>query len=269
MKVALQEEMETLLIPLYGKAQMSKKGLFRDLDAEAAIDQIDYDFPKLRIQEKTQIMLSIRAALIDDFAAGFLKEHPHSAVAHLGCGLDARARRLGVSVRVWYDLDFPQVIDIKRQLYEETENYRYIPSSVTDWDWMDGIETGGYPLLVVAEGLFMYLTEADIKTLLLKMRDKFKDVTLIFDAYSKLTARQAKHHPSLKQTGATICWGVDTPAEIEAFGPGIVYQKTLYLTDEGAISRLSAGYRTMFALAGKFKTAREAHRIFVMSLRAR
>lgn len=268
MKIFLKEEMETLLIPLYGKAQMSKKGIFLDRDAEKAVAQIDYDFSKLHIQEKTQVMLSIRAALMDDFAACFLKEHPHSAVLHLGCGLDARARRLGVPVRVWYELDFPQVIDIKRQLYDETENYRYIPSSVTDLNWVHEIDAGGFPLLVIAEGLFMYLAQEDIKELLLKLQSKFKDVTLIFDAYSKLTASKASHHPSLKETGAVIRWGVDSPAEIEAFGCGITHEKTLYLTDKNALNRLSSGYRAMFALAGKFEVAREAHRIFVMTLRA-
>ena len=268
MKISLKKEMETLLIPLYGKAQMSKKGIFRDFDAEEAVEKIDYDFSKLRIQEKTQVMLSIRAAMMDDFAAAYLKEYPRSAVAHLGCGLDARARRLGIPVRMWYDLDFPQVIDIKKQLYEETESCRYIASSVTDLSWMDEVDGGGYPLLVIAEGLFMYLTEEDIKELLLNMRDRFKDVTLIFDAYSKLTASKASHHPSLKETGAVINWGVDSPAEIEAFGNGITHKKTLYLTDENALGRLSSGYRAMFALAGKFKVAREAHRIFVFELHA-
>ncbi|MPM39427.1 hypothetical protein SDC9_86060 [bioreactor metagenome] len=114
----------------------------------------------------------------------------------------------------------------------------------------------------------MYLVEDDIIELVLKMRDRFKDVTLIFDAYSKLTASKASHHPSLKETGAVINWGVDSPAEIEAFGSGITHEKTLYLTDENALGRLSSGYRAMFALAGKFKVAREAHRIFVFELHA-
>ncbi len=102
----------------------------------------------------------------------------------------------------------------------------------------------------------------------IKITSKFKDVTLIFDAYSKLTASKASHHPSLKETGAVIRWGVDSPAEIEAFGSGIKHEKTLYLTDKNALSRLSTGYRSMFALAGKFEVAREAHRIFVITLRA-
>lgn len=266
MKISLKEEMETLLITLYGRAKMSKKGMFKDVDAELAIAQIDYDFSKLRVQEKTQIMLSIRGALIDDFTKEYLREHPDSTVIYLGCGLDSRARRLGFPAKLWYDLDFPQVINIKQKLYEETRNYKYIPSSVTDWEWMDSVECNNSPVLIIAEGLLMYLSEQSIKTLFLKTRDKFKDVTLIFDAYSNLTAKQAKNHPSLKKTGATIQWGVDSPKALEAFGDGIIHIKTIYLTDDSATERLPKGYRVMFKFMGKFKAAKEAHRIFVIRL---
>jgi O-methyltransferase involved in polyketide biosynthesis len=258
--------METLLIPLYGRAKMSQRGMFKDEDAELAITQIDYDFSKLQIKEKTQIMLSIRGGLIDDYTKQYLSDHPDSTVIYLGCGLDSRAKRMGFTAKLWYDIDFPQVIDIKRQLYVETKNYRYIPSSVTDWTWMSSVESNNRPVLIIAEGLLMYLGEQDIQTLLLKMRDEFKDATLIFDAYSNLTAKQAKNHPSLKKTGATVQWGIDSPKTLEAFGEGIRHIKTIYLTDGAATEGLSKRYRAMFWFAGKFNAAREAHRIFVVKL---
>ncbi|MGE4485547.1 MAG: class I SAM-dependent methyltransferase, partial [Oscillospiraceae bacterium] len=183
-----------------------------------------------------------------------------------GCGLDARAKRIGFPAKIWYDLDFSQVIDIKKQLYSETDNYRFVSSSVTDWEWMDGIAFHRRPVLVIAEGLLMYLLGQDVETLFLKLRDKFKDVTVIFDAYSKLTARHAGRHPSLKKTGAAIQWGIDLPKEIEAFGDGIYYKKTLYFTDQSAIESLPKNYRLIFKIAGGIKAAREAHRIFVMEL---
>ena len=266
MNIQLTKEMETLLIPLYGRAKMSIKGVFKDEDAEFAVKNIDYDFSKLQIRDKTQVMLSLRGALIDEFTIEFIREHPDSTAIYLGCGLDARAKRLGYPAKIWYDLDFPQVIDIKKQLYSETDNYRFIPSSVTDWDWMDGIASSGKPALIIAEGLLMYLRGQDVKTLFLKLRDKFGEVIIIFDAYSKLTAKQAKSHPSLKKTGAAIKWGIDSPKEAEAFGEGINYKKTLYFTDQSATKYLPGNYRLMFKIAGKFKAAREAHRIFVMEL---
>jgi O-methyltransferase involved in polyketide biosynthesis len=268
-KISLKEEMQTLLIPLYGRAQMSKKGLFKDEDAENALAQLDYDFSTLHIKEKTQVMLSIRSQLIDNFTKQYLAEHPDCTVIYLGCGLDSRAKRLGFPAKHWYDIDYLQVIEIRRQLYVEKENYTYIPSSVTKWEWMDKIESNTNSTLVIAEGLLMYLNEQDIKTLLLKIRDKFKDTTLIFDAYSEVTAKQAKNHPSLKGTGATVQWGIDSPETLEALGDGISHIKTIYLTDDSAVESLPRGYRMMFRFAGKFKAAKEAHRIFVVKLISR
>jgi len=266
MKIRLKNEMETLLIPLYGKARMSELGIFRDPYAEAAIEKLDYDYSKLKIQSKTQVMLAMRAAIIDDFSRDFIGKNPNCLVLHLGCGLDARFMRLEPHARMWYDLDFPEVIDIKRHLYPETESYRYITSSVTDLGWIDGIEASDTEALVIAEGLFMYLAEAEIKALLDALKLKFGSYTIIFDAYSKLTAKSAKNHPSLKRTGATIQWGVNDPREIEDYVKGAKYVKTLYLTDKNVIERLPQGYRAMFRLAGLFKSAREAHRVFVVTV---
>lgn len=269
LQIQLEKEMETLLIPLYGRAQMSRKGYFQDVYAENAIRSIRYDFSRLKIQEKTQIMLSVRGALIDAYCINFLRMQPDSTVVYLGCGLDARANRLEFPTHLWYDLDFPEVIDIKRQLYPETRQYRLIGSSVTDWEWMDAIEQNGRPLLVIAEGLLMYLSEEEVQTLVLKMRDRFIDTTFVFDAYSRFTAKQASNHPSLKKTGAIIRWGIDSIEELTSLGDGILHQETIYLTEARATKLLPKKFRGMFHFAGLFRAAREAHRIFVLHLQAK
>ncbi len=267
MKIQLKKEMETLIIPLYGKARMSEMGIFHDPYAEAAVAKLDYDYSGLKIQNKTQVMLAMRAALIDDFVRNFISENPRCLVLHLGCGLDARFMRLGLQVvGMWYDLDFPEVIEIKKQLHCETSNYQYIASSVTDLNWLERIEAAENEVLVVAEGLLMYLSENEIKALFSALQLKFRSCTIIFDAYSKLTAKRAKQHPSLQKTGATIKWGVDDPREIEGYIKGAKYLKTLYLTDKNMIEMLPKNYRTVFKLAGLFKSAREAHRVLVMNI---
>lgn len=268
-QIQLEKEMETLLIPLYGRAQMSSKGYFQDRYAENAIRSIHYDFSRLKIQEKTQIMLSVRGALIDAFCIDFLRKQPDSTVIYLGCGLDARAKRLGMPTRLWYDLDFPEVIAIKRQLYPETKQYRLIGSSVTHWEWMDAIGQNSKPVLVIAEGLLMYLSEEEVQTLVLKMRDRFLNTTFVFDAYSHFTAKQASNHPSLKKTGAIIRWGIDSAEELTSLSDGILHQETIYLTDARATKLLPKQFRAMFRFAGLFRAAREAHRIFVLQLQAK
>lgn len=268
MKVVLEKEMETLLIPLYGRAQMSRAGIFRDAQAEYALEHIDYPFERLHIQKKVQVFMALRAKRIDAYAQDFLKKHPDAAVLYLGCGLDARAQRLGYPGGRWYDLDYPEVIAIKAQLFEETPRYRFIASSVTDWSWMDAVTDGREQALVIAEGLLMYLHEEDVRALFEKLLKKFPQVTFLFDAYSKTTAKYAKHQPSLKQTGAQIHWGVDSPHEMERMVSGLRHVDTLYFTAAEYARPLSMGYRMMFRIAGCFRAAREAHRIFVMKKEA-
>ncbi len=266
MKIQLKNEMETLLIPLYGKAKMSEMGVFKDPYAEAAIKKLDYDYSRLKIKTKTQIMLAMRAAIIDDFTKNFISANPNCLILHLGCGLDARVMRIGLHTRMWYDLDFPEVVDMKKQLYGETENYKYIASSVTDIRWIDRIEVIENEILVIAEGLLMYLSEEEIKILFRALESKFQSYTIVFDAYSKLTVKSSKKHPSLKKTGASIKWGVDDGREIEGYLESVKHLETLYLTDENVIKMLPKKYRIAFTIAGHFKSAREAHRIFVMKV---
>jgi hypothetical protein len=89
MKIQLKEEMETLLIPLYGKAKMSETGIFRDSFAEDAVRKLDYNYSRLKIKKKTQVMLAMRAALIDGFTKNFIKDNPGCLILSLFCTLDA------------------------------------------------------------------------------------------------------------------------------------------------------------------------------------
>jgi O-methyltransferase involved in polyketide biosynthesis len=136
---------------------------------------------------------------------------------------------------------------------------------VTDDAWMECIGSAN-KVLVIAEGLFMYLSESEIKSLFGSLKSKFGSYTIIFDAYSRLTAKSSKHHPSLKKTGATIKWGVDDPHEIEGYTATAKHIKTLYLTDENAVEMLPMNYRILFRIADLFKSAKEAHRIFVLNI---
>jgi O-methyltransferase involved in polyketide biosynthesis len=111
----------------------------------------------------------------------------------------------------------------------------------------------------------MYLSETQVKELFLKLQSSFSPCLFLFDAYSRLTAKYSKYQPSIRSTGAHIRWGADSPAEIERFGEGISYQSRTYLTDWD-IGDLSLRFRLGFKIMGRFKTAREAHRIFLFRL---
>ncbi|WP_409229143.1 class I SAM-dependent methyltransferase [Gudongella sp. SC589] len=266
MKIDLEGEMETLLIPLYGKAKMSEDGIFRDTFAQRAVTRLNFDFSKLKIQKKTQVMLAFRAEYMDLYAKEFLGRHDESIVLHLGCGLDSRYFRLGKPKALWYELDFPEVIEIKRQLYPPERGYSYIPSTVNDHSWLDSVSWKGESILIIAEGLFMYLTEKEIRELMNVLKDRFGSYTMIFDVVSSLTVKYSKHHPSIKRTGAHLLWGIDNPKNMEEYLDGAKYLRTIYMTENPNIRKLSPYYRMMYRLADIFKPAKNAHKIVIMEI---
>lgn len=266
MKIDLKGEMETLLIPLYGKASMSEEGIFKDTFAQKAVSRLSFDFSKLKIQKKTQVMLAFRAEYMDLYAKEFLEVNPKSIVIHLGCGLDSRYFRLGRPKSSWYELDFPEVIEIKKQLYPPEKGYSYIPSSVNDRGWLDSVSWNGESILIIAEGLLMYLTEEEIKELMNSLKNKFGRYTMIFDVVSRLTLKYSKYHPSIKRTGAHLLWGLDNPMEMEEYIGGAKYLGTIYMTENPNIRRLSPYYRIIYRLADRIGLAKNAHRILIIEV---
>jgi O-methyltransferase involved in polyketide biosynthesis len=187
-------------------------------------------------------------------------------VLQLGCGLDSRFLRLDDGQVIWYDLDMPPVVELRQQFFTESERYHMIDSSVTDLDWVDRIDVGERPLMVVAEGLLMYLDEAEVRRLVLRLHKTFPGCRLVADAFSRLTARSATNHPALKSTGATIGWGIDNPRELEAWAPGICLLEEWFFSDDPDLDRLSFGYRLVYKLSGAFKMVQRAHRILYYQL---
>jgi len=270
-RILLAKEQETLLVPLYSKAVESQQPnpIFVDRKAQEILDRIEYDFTKLRIPRKTIVLLCLRAKKFDAYTREFLARHPRSVVIHLGCGLDSRYTRVNNGEAEWYDLDMPDVIDLRRRFYKETDTYHMIPSSVTEFGWMTEVSSRGRPVLVIAEGLFMYLKDEEVRALILKLKEVFPGCDLVFDAYSVLTARNAQRHPSLNKTGAVIHWGIDDAKAIERWAAGIQLKEEWYFTQAEDIEKLGLAYRLAFKMAGLFTAAKRAHRILYYKLGSR
>ena len=91
-KITLTREQETLLIPLYSKAQDNP--LFNDEKARQILAGVDYDFDRLKTPQKTAVTLRIRAKQLDAYTRRFINAHNKALILHLGCGLDSRCERV-------------------------------------------------------------------------------------------------------------------------------------------------------------------------------
>lgn len=209
----------TNLVTLYLRAyeSRSRHPVLGDHTAAEAVDRIDYDFKRIHrtsLPAGNQYLVALRAKQLDDWCVDFLARHPDAVVLHLGCGLDGRAFRLAPAPSVlWFDVDRPTVIELRRRLYDDTDGYRMIGSSVTDPQWLDHVPTGR-PTLVVAEGLLMYLQESEVRQLLERLTDRFDSGELQFDTLSRLAPLLSK-----VLTKGIIKWGIRNVRDLETWNP--------------------------------------------------
>jgi O-methyltransferase involved in polyketide biosynthesis len=173
-KVHFTKEKETMLVTLYGRAldSQSKDPILRDMIAEKAIERIDYDFKSLNVKWNDILAIAARAKVFDVWTMDYLAEEPNAAVLHLGCGLDSRVFRIDPPPSVfWFDVDYPETIELRQHLFPEGAGYHMVASSVTELDWLDQVP-GDRPALVLAEGLMYYLTEEQIKALFARVVER-------------------------------------------------------------------------------------------------
>lgn len=262
-KITLSEANETLLITLYCKAAVtrSKTPFLVDEKAIEILDRLAYDFQALKVNRGTILTVTLRAKRLDEYVRQFLDEHPQAMVLHLGCGLDSRCQRIDDRQTLWIDLDMPPVIELRRKFFRESGNYRMIAASVLDWGWMEEAPSRDRPVMIVAEGLSMYLKEAEMMALVRRLKENYPGARLTFDAYSTFTVGRVHRHPSLKETGAAIHWGIDDPQEIETWAPGIELVEEWFFTQSADIRNLRWSDRFLFWMSSKFDVARRAHRV--------
>ncbi|MEV0230433.1 class I SAM-dependent methyltransferase [Nonomuraea sp. NPDC050786] len=251
-KVQLSEEKATLLATLYGRAldARSRRPILGDDLAVEAVKQIDFDFRRTGMTRALGAAVALRARFIDRWAAEYLATHPDATVLHLGCGLDTRFHRLAPPPTVrWYDVDYPDVIELRGRLFPERPGHRVIASSVTDLTWLEQVPDD-VPALVVAEGLLYYLLPDDGRALLRAIVDRFPGGQFVFDAVNWLGVRLQKLNRPVRKAGATLRWGIDGPRELVAIHPRLRCVSAVSAFDMGGFDRLSAPHRISAWIAG-------------------
>ena len=252
----MKNESLTLFIPLYGKALMSREGIFPDATAERIVDSVDYDFSKVDQTRKLAIYMAMRAAHYDRMVEDYAARHPEGVVIQLGVGLDSRVKRVQAALP-WYDLDFPEVIDLRRTYYPENAQYHLIAAPALPAGWLVGIPQHTHAL-IIAEGLSMYLSQQDMRDLMAAFRAHFDEAEFIFDAYSPLAARLSRWKNPINAVDAKIDFAMDDPALLEGEGSKCILNSDIITPD--MVARLRGSDRLRFRFMGR--AGKSFYRIF-------
>jgi O-methyltransferase involved in polyketide biosynthesis len=248
---ALSAVSETMLATLYSHAEESRRSdaLIRDPRAEEMVARIDYDFVRSQMGEDDQAATCLRLRQFDRFAQVFLAAHPDGVVVHIGCGLDTRFDRVDNGQVTWYDLDLPPVIELRRKLLEETPRYRMIATSALDLAWLDVVDVHpGKPFLFIAEGVFMYFPDAEMRRLVSALRERFPGAEMVFDVASPLVVALQNLSLARMKADFRMRWSLRHYDALEAWASGIQLLETWYYTSiKESVPRLQK-LQTIFRL---------------------
>ena len=235
---------KTLYIPLYGKALVSRKGLFiEDNKAEQIWSAESFSLKGKAKSKWLAYYMGIRSAVFDEWLKQQLKIKQEAVVIHIGCGMDSRVLRVETANQ-WYDVDFYEVIEERKRYYDESPNYHMIAGDARDCKWLEGIEENK-SAIVIMEGVSMYLSVEEMKVLTKNLCAHFENLSLLVDCYTSFAAKMSKHRNPINSYGVIKVYGINDPKAYQ--DSGFSYVKEHEMTPRKYICELKGLEKFIFA----------------------
>lgn len=204
---------ETLVIPMYGRMKSSQlyPFLFKDDGAARLMSRIDYDFSSLESNSRNAMQrfgfleVAVRQYNLAWEVRDYLKTHPNATVVNLGCGLDDTGRHCDNGTCRIYNIDYPDVIEVRNDLIPPGAREVNIACDLNDTSWFQAIDASGGAVFF-ASGVFYYFLRSQVQKLVTAMAAAFPDGRLVFDAANrtavKLMLKTWVKYAKIKDVGA-------------------------------------------------------------------
>lgn len=218
-----------MLATLYARAQdfHSANPILNDRHAAEVLARLDVDSASTGVRQGDTIGIAMRGRYLDDCVREFLRDNEDAIVLNLGCGLDSRMYRLEVAAPVrWYDVDFPEVVTFRQNLLSTQQHQTLIPESVEDMSWLKDLPRGR-PVMVIAEGLTMYVSPRTVVTMLRDIAEWFHHGEVVFDAFSRWAVRRQRASAIVKNSNSTLKWAIDDPRELTEEVPQLRFRSVV------------------------------------------
>lgn len=256
-KIRLSGVPETMLQTVYARAKESRgRGAIHDAKAEEIIEKLDYDFS---LADKDTAMHSgviARTIVLDRLTKAWLGAHPGAVVVNIACGLDTRCYRMSGYAH-WYNLDLPETMAVREKLLPESGSISQIAMSAMD-DWGGEISEQNVPVLIVIEGLTMYLSERNIQRIFTVISSRFSNSTVFVETMNPMIVKRFKER-SIEGSHAKFTWGIKNGKALAELLPGFRFVEEHSLTEGMAV------FAPIYKLLDKLPTVRNiSNKIIVL-----
>lgn len=178
---------ETLLYPLLGRAAAAAHWpmYFTDHHACETIEAMGASNSTRRLGRMTDLVYGLRYEMNVKLAREYLKEHPEATVVNMGAGLDSLYEDIDNGLMTYVSIDYPEVIELRRQYLPLHEREYNVASSLHEEDWMHHLPFDPQKgILFLAAGVFYYFTVEEGKQLIKRLAAYFPEGRLAFDCES-------------------------------------------------------------------------------------
>lgn len=252
---------QTLYIPLYGKSYVSKKGIILN-DPKAEEIWAAESFP-LKGKSKSKWLayyMGMRSAVFDEWIKTQMSQDKASIILHIGCGMDSRVLRVGTGGHLWYDVDFPEVIEARKSYYTETVEYHMLDSDAGQIDWLAALPKG-VNAIIVMEGVSMYFQPEGLQRLLKALGNQFHQIHLLMDGYTEFGAKASKYKNPINDVGVTVVYGIDHP-KLPIQDTHLQFVKEHEMTPEAMINQLQGAEKVLFRKLFGGKLSKKMYRLY-------
>lgn len=237
---------ETMLWVLYNRANEARRPdtYLHDPDCVRVYESIDYDFE--RRFGKPHSGHPMRSKLFDDALRPWLATHPGGTVVELGAGLETQFQRCDDGEVAWLCVDVPDAITVRERFLPATPRCRSVRCSVLDLAWLAEVDPA-QGVFVTAQGLFMYLTEPQVRDVVTAIVHRFPGADLAFDTVPRWFSRRTirGHTLTPHYTVPPMPWGVErrnVESLLRTWCPGIAsVELASYGLPERGIAAHAAG----------------------------
>jgi len=268
---------ESLFLTLGSRAIDSRlpRPFLGDAIADEIITKTGYDldkFPllKTKLADRRSMVfdVAVRAKILDETVGRFVQRHPDAVVLDLGAGLDDRFFRVSPPATVdWYDVDFPEVVALRRQLLPRRPNAHDVGADLTDPDWLHDIPRDR-PAMIVADGLVLFLEQNDFALLLRRLIAHFPGGEVALNAYTTYAAWTFKHSRAMGAIAAGIVNpGLNDPRQLENWANGLTLLDEVLLTRAPEVAELPPSRRWASRLAARSPKLSRVMSSFVLRYR--
>jgi len=208
---------ETTLWTLYARAREAARPGSRLNDPKAieVLDALDFDFAARFGRESAAFgwIIGLRAMTFDRVVGSVLRTDPDATVVVLGEGLETQFWRMDNGRVRWFTVELPETAAVREAILPaDPPRRRLFAGSATDPAWFDELGPAGR-VVVIAQGLLMYLPPTQVKQLILACAERFPGGVMAFDTvppwFSALSVRGKLKQPS-GYRAPPMPWGADT-----------------------------------------------------------